>query len=385
VRIAAFTECLRAARIVARHVCTDHRVAVRELSRWKERATRIPDTNLRAHALEALTETDEQALGSALFSILSHERSESLVRLLVAYQVLWNYVDATSEASKDESQSNGRALHRALAEAVDTAAPLTDHYALHPWKEDGGYLLELITACRECCLRLPTYAALQPVIVEAASLAEIQGANHLQDSLRREMLLKSLSAGAFTGDHALAWYERAVAMSSTMPQAFLVLAAGQACSESEIAATRAMYFGLMAVVFGMLDSYADQERDSTLDRHSYFGYYPSLQSGVKRTEELIKSLAAEARRLPRSERHSILVSCAVAVNLTSPGAKSISRRPLTYAMIRNSDALTRLIVYAFRIWRPLHPRFTSVKLPLGSLSAKPSCAVTDQVGTEKVT
>jgi hypothetical protein len=118
VRIDAFPECLRAARIVARHVRTDHRAAVRELSRWRERATRIPDVHLRAHALEALTTNHDHPLGSALFSILADNRSESLVRLLVAYQVLWNYLDATGEASNDESQDNGRALHRALAEAI---------------------------------------------------------------------------------------------------------------------------------------------------------------------------------------------------------------------------------------------------------------------------
>ncbi len=378
----ALLDCLRAARIVASHVLTDHRVAVQELSSWRERATRIPDAHLRAHALEGLTLSQDHALGSALFSILANGPSESLVRLLVAYQVLWNYVDGTSEYSDDEN--NGRRLHRALAEAVDPAASLSDHYALHPWKDDGGYVLELIAACREGCLRLPSYAALRPVILEAARLAEIQGANHMQDSQRREELLKSLSVDAFTGGHSLTWYERAMAISATLPQPFLVLAAGQHCEEEEIVATRAMYFGLMGVLVGMLDSYADQERDIALDRHSYFGYYPGLHFGVRRSQELITSLAAEARLLPRGERHSIMASFAIAANLTSPGARTTSRRPLTREMIRNADALTRLTVFAFRIWRILQTRIAPDTPLHGVPSTERPRAAPGRVGAQKV-
>src|ERR1700677_4167772 len=63
----------------------------REIRRWRARAQLIPDQTIRAAALSALRLKRAQTDGAALFSILPAARSLSLLRVLVAYQVIWDF------------------------------------------------------------------------------------------------------------------------------------------------------------------------------------------------------------------------------------------------------------------------------------------------------
>ncbi len=65
--------------------------------------------------------------------------------------------------------ANGRQLHGALLAALEQpGAPHLDYYAHNPQREDGGYLTEILDACREALATLPAYPAVAPAAREAA-------------------------------------------------------------------------------------------------------------------------------------------------------------------------------------------------------------------------
>ena len=99
-----------------------------QLRGWQQQAAAIPDPLLREQALATLDSERLSAAGAALFAATTRRRWDPrLVRSLVAYQVLCDYLDTLAEQPSLDPLANGAQLHRALADAVGEG-PLADHY-----------------------------------------------------------------------------------------------------------------------------------------------------------------------------------------------------------------------------------------------------------------
>ena len=101
----------------------------------------------------------------------------------------------------------------------------------------------------------------------------------------------------------------------------------------------------------MLDSYVDELEDTSKGDHSYFGYYPSAEEGVRRGTEIISRAVQEASALRDGYRHTVIVGCMVALYLS----KDTALRPEVVAARRNllcaGGPLTVLLSPVLRIWR----------------------------------
>ena len=187
-------------RAVSRELTWGLPSTAREVARWRARAAAIPDAALRADALEAIERKRGNIDGAVLFSTIARRRSIALLRLLVAFEVLADYLDCTSERGAFVGVRNGRQLHRALIEALEPNAALSDYYSSHPWRDDGGFLAALVHTCREACARLPSYDVVQPSVARATALAQVLALNHEEDAERRDMLLRAWAAARFSSD-----------------------------------------------------------------------------------------------------------------------------------------------------------------------------------------
>ena len=98
--------------------------------------------------------------GAAFFAVLAPRRDGYLVRLLVAYQVLLDFLDSLSERPAPDPITDGRWLHLALMDALDPGGCSRDYYLHHPCHGDGGYMEALVQVCRECCTLLPSYPSI---------------------------------------------------------------------------------------------------------------------------------------------------------------------------------------------------------------------------------
>jgi len=86
--------------------------ATREVAHWRALASRIPDDTFRHDALDSLNRKRPHIYGCALFSTLPSTRSPDLLRLLVAYDILGDFLDIASERGAHEGLRNGMQLHR---------------------------------------------------------------------------------------------------------------------------------------------------------------------------------------------------------------------------------------------------------------------------------
>lgn len=322
----------------------------REIAGWRARAQEIPDEALRKDALGSIACKRDHAEGSAFFWTLPSHRNLDLLRLLVAYQTIWDFLDDVSE--RDTDAENARQLHLALVEALDPGAPVSDYYRYCRWKDDGGYLRALVETCQVGCSKLPSYPLVRPYVLAGVEMCSIQSLNHDPDPQQRDLKLRAWAQRNAPDDETdVAWHELAAAASGFTPHPLLALAAESSCEESEIVATAAAYFPWLSLAITMLDSYADQLEDALSGRHSYVSHYEGRDTAVRRLCEIVSRSAREIQSLRANSRHTIVLACMVAMYLSRDSANAPNLRRDTRAIAASGGALTRLLLPIVRAWR----------------------------------
>jgi tetraprenyl-beta-curcumene synthase len=324
----------------------------REVRGWRELARKIPDAPIREEALSALASKRPHIDGAALFSILPRRRSPNLLRLLVAYEVIWDFLDSLNERGAGAGQANGLQLHRALLDALDPARAISDYYRHSPWHDDGGYLRALVSTCRECCARLPAYERVREHLLREASRGQVCAINHELDPQRREALLEAWFTSEFPAGHEASWFEVSAAASTDLTIfALFALASEPHCSDSEIAQISNAYFPWTSGLAALLDSYVDQAEDAASGDHSYIAHYRTPELASKGIRLLIGRCLEEARALENSEKHILIATSMFAMYLSKSSALTPAMRERTKRIVNAGGSLARLLHPILRLWR----------------------------------
>jgi tetraprenyl-beta-curcumene synthase len=287
-----------------------------------------------------------------LFAVLPPRRDLSLLRLLVAFQILLDFLDSLSEHPAPDAQADGLQLHLALRDALDPGGPMSDYYRHRPCREDGGYVRALVQACRESCVYLPSFDSTRSLALRGAGRCSVQGLNHDTDEARRDRTLEAWAEGAFHDGWGLSWWELTAAASSTLGiHALLALAADPDCDEREALEVDAAYTPWICAASTMLDSYVDEAQDLADSAHSYIAHYPNEEIAELRTRELVRRSIHEAQRLPNGARHALIVAGMVAMYLSAQEARRADKQNATRAFLGAGGPPTRMLVPVLRIWR----------------------------------
>jgi tetraprenyl-beta-curcumene synthase len=324
----------------------------REIQKWRALAAAIPDQPLRDDALHALDSKRGHTDGAALFWTLPAHRDIALLRLLVAYEIIYDYLDNVSERSAAQDEQNDRQLFKALVDALDPDRTPSDYYRYQPWRNDGGYLRMLVDACRAGCRELPTFAVVRPFIVREAAHVPVLAINHQSVAAQRDAALKEWATDASHHEHDLRWYEyTAAASQSVVTFVLLALAADPRATHQLAAATYDAYFPWFAYAVTMLDSYVDQREDELAEAHSYISHYPTPELGISRLCESTEQSARRLLALPHGERHAVILGCMIAMYLSKDSVRTPAMRPTTGRIAQAGGSLTRILLPVLRCWR----------------------------------
>lgn len=328
-----------------------------ELRGWRDLAASIPDPVLRAQAVETLRSERLSAAGAALFAATTARHDAGLVRTLVAYQAICDYLDTLAEQPSTDPIANGAQLHRALADAVAVGRAQEDYYRLHAIRDDGGYLAALVEACRSGCAALPGYTAVRDAALREARRNEVQGINHGPAELR-ESALRAWAGPQQREAGDARWFEIAAAGSSSLAVlALLAAAADPRTSPASAERTRAAYFPWIEALSTLLDSLADCEHDVLTGELSFVGFYDSPAAASARLATVSARAIAAARSLPRGERQAVLVAGMIAMHLSESSAWTPATKPIATAVVRAADhAVMSFLLTLLRRWRSLNDR-----------------------------
>jgi tetraprenyl-beta-curcumene synthase len=351
----SFRQAWALAVAVMRELAWGLRGVSREVEKWRVRAAQIPDATIRRDALAALSDKRSNTEGAALFWTIPALRCPRLLKLLVAYEIMADFLDSAVERGAHAGIVNGRQLHLALVDAVDIERPISDYYRHHPWQDDGGYLPRLVEACRYGCATLPSYWRVRPLLMRAATLAQVQGVNHELDLRLREAILKAWAGRESDTGSELGWYETAGAASAWLTVlALMAVAAEPAMPSNHAPAVYSAYFPWISLTATLLDSYGDLAEDRLNEENSYIARYGSLEAAVMRIGEIMRRASLEARLLNNGERHSVILAAMIAMYLSKDSARTPDMQPTSRQLLRSGESLATLLGPVLRAWRLLY-------------------------------
>jgi tetraprenyl-beta-curcumene synthase len=296
--------------------------ARKEIHRCKRLACEIDDPTLRAHALDKLTSERLNPEAAAFFAVLAPRRHHRvLVRLLVAFQVAYDYLDAINEQPSTASLRNGLQLHRALTDAVRGQSSEVDYYMHHPQHDDSGYLATLVEDCRVALRQLPSGAAIEPVLVRATErCGEGQSHNHAVLVEGEPQLIAWTDS--LKDPHGYLWWELAAAGISCLGIHALLAIAACTSTLQDAENVDAAYFPSVCAISALLDSLIDRPGDAAGTNHSFVGHYPSSAATAKRFAVIAGEAHALAHRQRHWARHAVILAGIASYYLSAPEAGS---------------------------------------------------------------
>lgn len=331
--------------------------AAEQMRAWRARAQAIVEAPIREDALNVQRAKRTHVHGAALFWTAVKPRRPRLLALLVAYELILDFLDYASERGQTRERdvpsglTDGEQLHLGLRDALNPGAPLARHYAHHPWQLDAGYLLALILACRAYATSLPSYSRVQALAVaEACRAAEVLPINHIPDPSARDRAMRRWAAQ--NPLDRLPWFERTATISGSLAiHALLAAAADPRAGPVEIRSLYDAYMPWIALAAAMLDSYADQIEDAATDDHSYVAHYSDPEAARVRLGQIVEQTMRFARELPDGRRHAVIAACMIAMYLSKEDVRSPALRASSRSIAAGGGWLPLHLLPVLRLWR----------------------------------
>lgn len=280
----------------------------RELVGWERRAEAITDPELRRQALASLRSKRFHCHGGSVFAAAAEPaHAAAVVRVIVALQTISDYLDNLSDRSPAGGEEDLRQLHRAFCDAVqpDTPVRYGEYYALHPHREDGGYLDDLVRTCREGLAALPAWtAAAGPAATLAERYVALQSLKHLTPDVREKRLRAWITEVPAPGLH---WFEAAAACGSTLGL-FALMAAVTRDAPADTTAVLAAYFPYPSALHILLDYLVDLEEDRRGGDFNFVACYASRAEAAERLRAIQARAAAAVAGLEDADFHRLVVA-----------------------------------------------------------------------------
>ncbi len=317
--------------------------ARREIRRWAAAAAAIPDPVLRGHATHAIRVDARNAEAvAALAATAPRRQRRTTVELLVAYQLLVDYVDTLGERVCADELRHGLSLGMALVSAVRQPSSPVD---LDTFGDDGGYLVALVTTCRGRFRQLPAAAVVaQEAAVAAARCAQALAYTHTATRSGTLAELRDWAAAENT-TAGYSWWEIAAGGNSSIAiLALLAAAADPLTTSQEASALAASYWPHVCVMSTMLDSLADYERDRVSGEFSFVARYPDASAARHGLVHATWLSLAAVRPLRHRNTHSMIVYGVAGYYAASAAPESLAAEVAPSVIAELGGAATPIVL-----------------------------------------
>ncbi|RKO68039.1 tetraprenyl-beta-curcumene synthase family protein [Desulfofundulus salinus] len=290
----------------------------RELKNWRQMASRCPAPQLREMALASIGAKTFHCQGGSVFSAWTGNHRRELIRAIVALQTISDYLDNLCDRAGVQDGEAFHQLHRAFMDALCPGAFPRDYYALYPYRQDGGYLQELVRSCQQALALLPAYAPLRERVCQLAELyCQLQVYKHIQWPLRVKSLTTWLEPLLESLPERLYWWELAAATGSTIGIfALFALAARGNYTADEVERVVSAYFPWICGLHILLDYFIDQQEDMEGGDLNFVSYYRDGQQAAGRLKYFVDRSLALAAELPDPFFHVTVVQGLLAMYLS---------------------------------------------------------------------
>lgn len=306
------------------------------LRNWHNVAESCEDSILREQALDSLHYKAFHCQGGAVFS-LAGEAENILLRLIVAYQTICDYLDNLCDRAGSTDGTAFEQLHQALFDALTPDGGSRDYYRSYPCGQDGGYLKQLVEECQKYISQLPRYDMIYREVLKLVKWYScLQVKKHISVHSREEELKEWIKPQLSTYTR-LQWQEFAAASGSTLALfALFALAAQENLEEDMVQKTFSAYFPWICGLHILLDYMIDQQEDREGGDLNFTFYYRDQQEMRQRLELFINEAHQCASLLPGAVFHHTVVDGLLALYLSDRKVKQQGFQSLARAMLKAS-------------------------------------------------
>ncbi len=325
-----------------------------ELDYWRGRAKKIPDPELRKQALASIENKKFHCEGGCVYAAGNMARKDTLIRLIVAYQTISDYLDNLCDRSTSLYGDNFKQLHQSMLDAVSLTPPTVNYYQYNHEKDDGGYLRDLVLTVQQEITNLPHYEKIQPDVYRLASLyCELQIYKHMSDSLREEKLFTWWNEKKDTVPATLKWNEFAAATGSTIGIFHLFQVASlPECTAERVTRIVRSYFPWICSLHILLDYLIDLEEDELGGDLNFISYYNNDDEIYQRLLYVAEQAKLGISRLPDQKFHLMVIEGLVGLYLSDG---KVSRQPMVKhvadRLIRSCSLYARFFFFNSRGYR----------------------------------
>lgn len=323
-----------------------------ELAHWSAGGIAHACPELKMQALSSIRSKKFHCQGGSVYSLYPTVERERFIPLVVALQTISDYLDNLCDNAGIMDEEAFRHLHYAMTDALDPEAAPRDYYAHYPYKEDGGYLQELVTTCQSHIRCLPSYDLVKPQIQNLAGLySELQTYKHLDPAVREEKMLSWIDKHLLQYPELTPW-EFAAATGSTLGMFILCAAA----SEKNLtpAVTNAIsnaYFPWISGLHILLDYFIDAAEDKKNDDLNFVAYYQDSSRITARLSLFIRQAFVQAAALPHPEFHTTVVQGLLAMYLSDPKANAPEEQAIKNSLLTTAGGYTRFLYFLCKLLR----------------------------------
>lgn len=307
----------------------------RELSYWKKRAEQIPNKELRRQALASIEHKTFHCEGGSILSLLSLERKEDVIRFIVAYQTISDYLDNLCDRSTSLDPQDFEQLHLSMKHAVSPHEKPVNYYQFREDQEDDGYLRDLVVTCQKVLGMSPHYSIIKDDLWELCCYyCDLQVHKHVRLD-EREVRLKNWFHLHEQALPEMEWYEFSACSGSTLGIFCLVSYSFRSDFSSDTGrAIMAGYFPYIQGLHILLDYFIDQEEDKLGGDLNFCSFYRNHDHLAERLCHFLQQADHHTKKLPHASFHRLINRGLLGVYLSDakiknhPTAKKIIKRLL---------------------------------------------------------
>ncbi|MDC3418269.1 tetraprenyl-beta-curcumene synthase family protein [Aquibacillus sp. 3ASR75-54] len=308
----------------------------KEINYWKQRATQIPDKDLREQALASISSKKFHCQGGAVYSILAKSNWQTALRFIVAYQTISDYLDNLCDRSTSLDPEDFRMLHYSMEDALSPNNPTRNYYCYRDEQEDGDYLKDLVLTCQSTLSAITYYPQIKDYLLKLEQLySDLQVHKHVKED-EREKRLETWFNTYKQGFPNLTWYEFSACSGSTLGIFCIVsYALEQDVEKTFVDEIFKSYFPYMQGLHILLDYYIDQKEDIEEGDLNFCTYYKNKDHMKKRLLYFMEQTKLHVKNLPNKQFHEMVHSGLVGLYLADNKVKEITgNKEVTRALLK---------------------------------------------------
>lgn len=331
-------------RLIYQFVSIIFPIVKEELNGWKQIAAQAPDSRLREQALASIRAKAFHCQGGSIYALYPGVNRVEAVRFIVAYQTMSDYLDNLVDSLEVQDELAFAQLHLAMQEALDPEAVASDYYLYYPYREDGGYLAQLVTTCQESVKKLPSYIVVQEEAIKLAKLySHLQTNKHLAFEERETKMLHWIRPHLVDYPEITAW-EFAAATGSTLGIFCLyAVAFDPKLLVSEGQKIRQAYFPWICGLHILLDYFIDLREDRETNQLNFVAYYERMGVMSERLQLFVNNSLDETEQLEYPKFHRAAVQGLIAMYLSDEKSMDRDIRSVTKELLRESGTSVKLL------------------------------------------